>query len=92
MFNSYCSAKVKEEAPTKKIRASPAALSWSLDRVCEWLVTVNLEPLVPLFQDQEIDGEALLTMTEEDLNQLNLKLGLKARLRNRIQELKNNEI
>jgi len=41
--------------------------SWSVGRVCEWLEQHRLSELIPLFARHQIDGEVLLTVTEQDM-------------------------
>lgn len=80
----------EEERPMKKSRPAPAASSWNLTEVSAWLSANGFSDLVPSFIDQDIDGEALLSMNDADLSQLGLKVGPKARLRNQIAILKEN--
>ncbi len=62
---------------------------WNVHRVGEWLVACSLEQLVPPFKANDIDGEILMTLTEDDLkNTFGISsLGLRRRVMTRLSEL-----
>ena len=49
---------------------------WSVDEVCEWLGSIELSYLIPLFRRYEIDGRALLTLNGKDC----MKMGVTVRI------------
>jgi hypothetical protein len=65
------------------------ALPWSVECVCEWLVSEGLGVHEAVFREQSIDGEVLQTLTRDDFPQLGVeKLGAKARLEAKIEAVK----
>ncbi|KAM6180811.1 sterile alpha motif domain-containing protein 3 isoform 3-T3 [Erethizon dorsatum] len=64
--------------------------TWSVDRVCSWLVEKNLGELVPRFQEEEISGAALLALNDRMVQQLVKKIGHQAVLMDLIEKYKQN--
>ena len=62
--------------------ASTRALRYSLIMidVRNWLVEGGFENLVDLFEQNEIDGEVLFDLTDDDLREIGLALGSRKKL------------
>uniref|UniRef100_UPI00398EDE6C WD repeat, SAM and U-box domain-containing protein 1 isoform X1 n=2 Tax=Pristiophorus japonicus TaxID=55135 RepID=UPI00398EDE6C len=63
---------------------------WSEDEVCSWLAAEELHELVVVFKSNNIDGQELLNLTNENLvNDLKIEsLGLRNKALRKIEELK----
>lgn len=60
----------------RQLKNEPSIKTWDSSRLALWLKSIELCELIPLFQNEKIDGATLLELTEENLkNDLNLKLG-----------------
>jgi len=44
-----------------------AATEWSVDEVCQWLHTNNLDDYQATFRDNDIHGRELLALSRSDL-------------------------
>lgn len=49
---------------------------WEVNDVCAWLHTIKLENLCPLFEQQEIDGDVLMHLTDESLEEMGVTSSL----------------
>jgi hypothetical protein len=63
---------------------SRAVKEWSVDEVVSWLEDNELSRVAPFFEDELVDGEALLLLESSDLAELGLKLGERKKLQVRI--------
>ncbi|XP_048455515.1 WD repeat, SAM and U-box domain-containing protein 1 isoform X1 [Rhincodon typus] len=63
---------------------------WSEDEVCSWLSGEELQDLIAVFKSNNIDGQELLSLTKENLqNDLKVgSLGLRNKAMRKIEELK----
>jgi hypothetical protein len=62
-------------------------LDWDFERVSDWIAEEGLAPLQRGFREQAIDGEALLTLTREDLELLGVStLGDRAAVMSKIEK------
>ncbi len=72
-------------------RLNPANItSWSVDDVCQWLLTSGLGKFVDVFRDNIVDGECLLTL-DNNLLKDDLKisqLGYRSKIMKRVDTLK----
>ena len=72
-------------------RLNPANItSWSVDDVCQWLLSSGLGQFVDVFQDNIVDGECLLTL-DNNLLKDDLKisqLGYRSKIMKRVDTLK----
>ncbi|CAJ1453071.1 unnamed protein product, partial [Effrenium voratum] len=67
----------------------PTVKSWTSEDVSHWLAEIGFEKLVEGFCQEEVDGELLLELTNEELkDEFGLKLGDRKKLLARILELK----
>lgn len=58
------------------VKFSPSTvLKWNVSEVGEWLNKMGLEEYYESFVEESIDGFALLNLTENDLKELNVKMG-----------------
>ena len=66
------------------------AAQWDIDEVCKFVSSVTgCSEYCDVFREQEIDGQALLLLTEEHLsNKMGLKLGPALKLKSKIDELR----
>jgi len=56
---------------------------WKVADVTDWLVHVELDEIVQIFQEQSVDGGLLLTLSESDLFELKVtKFGHRKKIRN----------
>ncbi|XP_049628582.1 sterile alpha motif domain-containing protein 3 [Suncus etruscus] len=62
--------------------------TWSVDQVCSWLVEKNLGELVHRFQEEEVNGAALLALNDRMVQQLVKKIGHQAVLMDLIKKYK----
>ncbi|XP_055982297.1 sterile alpha motif domain-containing protein 3 [Sorex fumeus] len=69
-------------------RQDTAMETWSVDQVCSWLVEKNLEELVHRFQEEEVNGAALLALNDRMVQQLVKKIGHQAILMDLIKKYK----
>jgi len=70
LMDRFLSLRNKEQGDDVQISSDykiRKAASWSLTEVEEWLVDNNFRTFVLLFKKHNIDGEILLTLTEQDL-------------------------
>lgn len=65
-----------------------ASNTWTILEVSNWLVSVDLATLVPVFKTQGIDGYALLNLNNDDFDQLGIKIGQRKKLEAKILLLK----
>ena len=72
-------------------RLNPANItSWSVDDVCQWLLTSGLGKFMDIFKDNCVDGECLLTL-DNNLLKEDLKitqLGYRSKILSRVDALK----
>ncbi len=62
---------------------------WSVKQVASWVKSITgSETYSGLFQDEEIDGGALLLLSNEDLKELLPKMGPRKKLQHALEELK----
>ena len=64
-------------------------IEWSCDDVVAWLISVNHDKEAALFKKEEIDGEALLNLTNDDLKEIltNISIGVRVKIRTKIEKL-----
>lgn len=68
---------------------SPNPSKWGVEDVSKWLGENEFQTLIPIFKENEIDGEILLNLNEEKLkNELQIKaLGIREKLMKKIKTL-----
>lgn len=49
--------------------------SWSVNTVCSWLTEIGMDDYIPLFHKEKIDGDILLELTDEYLQDIGVKIG-----------------
>lgn len=66
------------------------AVQWDIEEVCKFVSSVTgCSEYCDVFREQEIDGQALILLTEEHLsNKMGLKLGPALKLKSKIDELR----
>src|SRR5579859_1708134 len=62
-----------------------------MDDVSGWLAEIGLGQYAQLFSDNEVDGEVLVDLTEEDLDGLGIVLGHRKKILKAIDQLKSDE-
>jgi len=48
---------------------------WTVDNVCQWLQSVQFDDYIPKFKKSHIDGELLISLTDDDLKNLGVDDG-----------------
>ena len=49
--------------------------SWPVNTVCSWLTEIGMDDYIPLFHKEKIDGDILLELTDEYLQEIGVKIG-----------------
>ncbi|KAK3083517.1 hypothetical protein FSP39_024554 [Pinctada imbricata] len=64
-FNISGTPAMEEKSPSKRVmnQIQSASISdWTIDNVCHWLMGLELDKYIPLFEDKNITGSALLQL------------------------------
>ena len=61
--------------PVKDTPAPAGCVSWTVDRVAEWLKQIQLAEYEAAFRKEKISGKALIELTESDLKELQISMG-----------------
>ena len=92
MENLKLSSEEGEGQSNTKIYSDLASIAtqWDIEEVCKFVSSVTgCSEYCDVFREQEIDGQALLLLTEEHLsNKMGLKLGPALKLKSKIDELR----
>jgi len=58
--------------PSRSSELNTGVGAWSMQQVAEWMEREGFKRLIPTFQDNDIDGAALMSLTPEDLAQMRI--------------------
>ncbi|CAG7838506.1 unnamed protein product [Allacma fusca] len=72
--------------PEKWMNMSP--MDWTNEQVCQWLLFMNMEHLIPPFMDHNINGVHLLQMESKELKAFGVNSDDKVKLKKKIKEMK----
>mmetsp|Transcript_1540 Transcript_1540/g.2040 ORF Transcript_1540/g.2040 Transcript_1540/m.2040 type:complete len:402 (+) Transcript_1540:75-1280(+) len=91
--NTFLSTSCPEPSPLKSHEAiqnsklSKIVSEWSVADVTTWLLSHDLDEYCSSFQKEEIDGLALLSLTESDFKELGVKIGHRKKIFRSLVEL-----